>query len=52
VTLTSALIASEQGLADSFVSAKVLPTEFTFADFVDHRYDNEIAAYLKNEGNS
>src|SRR5882757_1390549 len=35
VTLTSTLIASEQGLADSFVTAKVLPTEFTFADFVD-----------------
>jgi sulfonate transport system substrate-binding protein len=52
VPLTSALIASEQGLADSFVTAKVLPTEFTFADFVDHRYDNEITAYLKNEGNS
>jgi sulfonate transport system substrate-binding protein len=52
VPLTTALVASEQGLADSFVSAKVLPTEFTFADFVDHRYDNEITAYLKNEGNS
>jgi len=52
VALSSALVTSEQGLADSFVTAKVLPTSFTFADFVDHRYDNEITAYLKNEGNS
>jgi sulfonate transport system substrate-binding protein len=52
VPLTTALVASEQGLADSFVTAKVLPAKFTFADFVDHRFDSDITAYLKNEGTS
>ena len=34
----ASLIASEQGPGlFSFVTAKVLPAEFTFADFVDHR---------------
>jgi len=52
VPLTTALVASEQQLADNFVAAKVLPTKFTFADFVDHRFDGDIAAYVKTEGNS
>ncbi|HEX9337349.1 MAG TPA: ABC transporter substrate-binding protein [Pseudonocardiaceae bacterium] len=52
VPLTAALVTSEQNLADSFVAAKVLPTEFTFADYVDHRFDADIAAYVRNEGNS
>lgn len=52
VPLSAGLVASEQGLADAFVSAEVLPTEFTFADFVDHRFDNDISTYLRNAGNS
>jgi sulfonate transport system substrate-binding protein len=52
VPLSDALITSEQNLGDAFVSAKVLPAKFTFADFVDHRFDNEISAYLKTAGNS
>lgn len=52
VVLSDALVTSEQNLADAFVAAKVLPGHFTFADFVDHRFDADIATYLKNEGNS
>jgi sulfonate transport system substrate-binding protein len=52
VPLSDALITSEQNLGDAFVSAKVLPAKFTFADFVDHRFDNEISTYLKSAGNS
>lgn len=52
VVLSDGLLGSEQNLADAFVSAKVLPSEFHFADFVDHRFDGEIAGYLKNEGAS
>jgi sulfonate transport system substrate-binding protein len=52
VPLTTALVTSEQNLGDAFVSAKVLPTAFTFADYVDHRFDSDISTYLKNAGNS
>lgn len=52
VVLSDALVASEQNLADAFVAAKVLPGHFTFGDFVDHRFDSDIAAYLKDVGNS
>ncbi|WP_018686659.1 ABC transporter substrate-binding protein [Actinokineospora enzanensis] len=44
IDLTDAVIADEQRLADAFVAAKVLPTKFTVADFVDRRFAADVKA--------
>lgn len=44
VALTSSILKSEQSLADAFYNAKVIPAKPTFSDYVDHRFDSEIAA--------
>lgn len=44
VPLGEELIASEQRLADTFVAARVLPTPFKFADFVDRRFDRQVVS--------
>ncbi|WP_026423447.1 ABC transporter substrate-binding protein [Actinokineospora inagensis] len=48
IKLDDTLNADEQKLADAFVEAKILPAKFTFADFVDHRYDADIAAVAES----
>ncbi|MBM7770803.1 sulfonate transport system substrate-binding protein [Actinokineospora baliensis] len=48
IKLDDTVIADEQKLADAFVAAKVLPTKFTFADFVDSRFAADVAAVAES----
>ncbi|PPK67897.1 ABC transporter substrate-binding protein [Actinokineospora auranticolor] len=48
IGLDDAVIAGEQKLADAFVDAGVLPTKFTFADFVDRRFTADVAGVAKS----
>jgi sulfonate transport system substrate-binding protein len=50
VVLDNTLINSEQQLADEFATAQQIPGKISFADDVDHRYDNEIKTYLAGLG--
>jgi sulfonate transport system substrate-binding protein len=47
-SLSDQLIGSEQQLADLFAETKQIATAPTFADWVDHRYDNALKPFLTN----
>ncbi len=44
IEIDDEVIAAQQKLADAFVAANVLPTRFTFADFVDRRFAADVKA--------
>jgi sulfonate transport system substrate-binding protein len=46
--LSDQLIGSEQQLADLFAETKQIATAPTFADWVDHRYDDALKPFLTN----
>ena len=48
VPLSDQLIASEQKLADLFAETKQISTAPTFADRVDHRYDEVLKPFVTN----
>jgi sulfonate transport system substrate-binding protein len=47
-SLSDQLIGSEQQLADLFAETKQIATAPTFADWVDHRYDDALKPFLTN----
>ena len=49
VALSDQLIASEQKLADLFAETKQISTAPTFADWVDHRYDEILKPFVKSD---
>ena len=48
VALSDQLIASEQKLADLFAETKQISAAPTFADWVDHRYDETLKPFVTN----
>ncbi|GAA3007948.1 ABC transporter substrate-binding protein [Actinokineospora diospyrosa] len=48
IRIDDKVIADEQQLADAFIEAKILPTKFKFADFVDNRFAADVAAVAES----
>lgn len=50
VLLTDEIVTAEQTLVDALAAEKVIPTSFTFASYVDHRYDSDVSHILQKKG--
>ncbi|NYE00717.1 sulfonate transport system substrate-binding protein [Kineosphaera limosa] len=47
ITISDEVVAAEQALVDALASEKVIPTAFTFADYVDRRFEAPLEAVIK-----